>query len=116
MDSYKELEVWQRAVELVEALYLVTADFPKSELFGITSQIRRASVAIPSNIAEGYGRGHRAEYVHFLRISYSSALEVETQLILAQRIGYLSNDQLIGVNEKLLSTIMMLKALIRSLK
>src|SRR3989304_7349406 len=84
--SFKDLSVWQRSIELVVETYNVTKRFPKSEEYGLSSQMRRASVAIPSNIAEGYRRKGLNEYIHFLFISNSSASELETQLIIAKRI------------------------------
>lgn len=80
--SYKELIVWQRAMELVKEIYLITALFPKDELFGLVSQMQRAAVAIPSNIAEGYLRRHKKEFVQFLSISSGSAAELETQILI----------------------------------
>lgn len=84
--SYKDLIVWQRSIELVKAVYLLTKAFPQSEMYGITSQIRRAAVSFPSNSAEGYGRRSRKEYRHSLTISYGSALELETQLYIAKEL------------------------------
>jgi four helix bundle protein len=89
--SYKDLVVWEKSVQLVIAIYKLTKRFPKSELYGLVSQMRRAAVAIPSNIAEGYTRGHRAEYLQFLQVAYSSSAELETQLIIAQKLGYQGN-------------------------
>lgn len=86
--SYKELIVWQKSIELVKLVYELTALFPKSEQFGITLQIRRAVVSIPSNIAEGYARRSHKEYLQFYSISYGSALEVETQLIIAKKLDF----------------------------
>ena len=86
--NYQDLIVWQRAMDLVEGVYRLTASFPKSEIYGLCSQMRRASVSIPSNIAEGQGRGGDPEFVRFLRISYGSVRELETQLIIAQRLEY----------------------------
>lgn len=86
--SYKELIVWQKSIQLVKEVYKLTGSFPKSELFGITSQIRRAVVSIPSNIAEGYGRRSHKEYAQFYSIAYGSALEVETQLIIALKLKF----------------------------
>jgi len=84
--SYRELIVWQSAIELTVALYRVTRAFPREEVFGLTSQLRRASVSIASNIAEGYGRGSRGEYRNFLGIARGSALEVQTQLVIAREL------------------------------
>ena len=87
--SYKDLIAWQEARRLVKAIYLVTKGFPSDELYGLTQQIRRAAVSVPSNIAEGYGRGSRKEYVHFLQTARGSLYEVQTQLLLAEDLGYL---------------------------
>ncbi len=91
--SFKELVVWKRAYELALEIYSVTNRFPQSETFGLVGQMRRAAVSIVSNIAEGYGRGHRNEYVQFLRMAYSSSGELETQLMLSKDLGYLSEDK-----------------------
>ena len=88
--SYKELIVWQKSLQLVKLIYNVTKQFPKDEQFGLTSQIRRAAVSIPSNIAEGYGRRSHKEYKQFYSIAYGSALEVDTQLIIAKELSYIS--------------------------
>ncbi|HEY6445079.1 MAG TPA: four helix bundle protein [Acidobacteriaceae bacterium] len=82
--SYRELTVWQRSIELTVALYRMTRAFPREEVFGLTSQLRRASVSIVSNIAEGYGRGSKGEYRNFLGMARGSALEVQTQLVIAR--------------------------------
>ena len=86
LNSYKELKVWQHGMQIAEACYHLTSSFPRSELYGMTSQIRRAAASIPANIAEGYGRGHRAEYIQFIRIANGSLKELETHLILASRV------------------------------
>jgi four helix bundle protein len=88
VSSYKDLVVWQRSIKLSLSIYRLTATFPIEERYGITSQLRRASVSIPSNIAEGYGRGSRKEYKQFLSIARGSTLEVQTQLIIANELGY----------------------------
>ena len=77
MQSYKELIVWQKSIRLVTAIYKLSGKFPKSEIFGLTSQMRRAAVSIPANISEGYARKHRAEYIQLLRISFGSGAELE---------------------------------------
>ncbi|PSB09813.1 four helix bundle protein [Pleurocapsa sp. CCALA 161] len=84
--SYKEQFIWKKAVNLSVRCYKLTAYFPKSEIYGITSQIRRSSVSIPSNIAEGYGRQNKKEYIRFLRIALGSARELETQLIISLKV------------------------------
>ena len=84
--SYKEQFIWKKAIDLSVRCYKLTEYFPKSEIYGITSQIRRCSVSIPSNIAEGYGRKGKGEYVHFLHIALGSARELDTQLIIALKV------------------------------
>ncbi|MGB9233271.1 MAG: four helix bundle protein [Terriglobales bacterium] len=91
--SYKDLIAWQKAMDLVTAVYRVTASFPKEEQFGLTSQLRRASVSIPSNIAEGQGRLSEKEFRYFLGQGRGSLMEVETQLQIAQNLGYLRTEQ-----------------------
>src|SRR4051812_37096676 len=89
---YRELAAWQRAMDLVETVYRITRDFPSAELYGLTNQVRRAAVSIPSNIAEGQGRGIGKAFTHHLRISNGSRQEVETQLLIALRLGYVTED------------------------
>ena len=86
INSYQDLIVWQKAVELVVEIYKLTRSFPKSETYGLTSQMRRAAVAIPSNIAEGYRRKHTKEYIQFLSIANGSAAELETQIVVAKQL------------------------------
>jgi four helix bundle protein len=103
MNSYRELQVWQVAMELAKACYDATRSFPREEAFGLTSQIRRASVSVPANIAEGYGRDHRKEYVHHISMARGSLLELETHLILAQQVGLLGQeilDQLLCLSQR----------------
>jgi four helix bundle protein len=87
--DYRDLIVWQKAIDLVEAIYQATAKFPREELYGLTIQIRRASVSIPSNVAEGHGRTSTRDFLHFLSISHGSLKEVETQIIIAERLKYI---------------------------
>jgi four helix bundle protein len=94
VQSYKDLIVWQKALDLLEMIYQVSKAFPKEELYGLTNQLRRAAVSIPSNIAEGHARSSKQEFHRFLSIAKGSLAEVETQLLIAQRLAYLSNDQL----------------------
>jgi four helix bundle protein len=86
--SYQDLVVWQRAMDLVVMVYELTQGFPKEELYGLTSQLRRAAVSVPSNIAEGHGRCATQEFLHFLAIANGSLKELETQILIAQRLGY----------------------------
>jgi four helix bundle protein len=85
---------WQKAMDFVESIYTVTKAFPREELYGLTSQLRRSGVSIPSNIAEGQGRGTDPEFTHRLSIAHGSLREAETQLMIAQRLGYLSKSKL----------------------
>ncbi len=87
MKTYKDLFVWQKSIELVIAIYDLTNKFPKEEIFGITSQIRRATISIPSNIAEGKMRGGDIEFKRFLFIAFASGAELETQLIISKRLS-----------------------------
>jgi four helix bundle protein len=89
LENYKDLIAWQKAMVLVTEIYRVTRDFPGSELYGLTNQLRRAAVSIPSNIAEGQGRGGSREFERYLRIANGSQQEVETQLLIAANLGYL---------------------------
>ena len=87
-NSYRDLVVWQRAVDLSVSVYQLTGEFPRQEIYGITSQMRRAAVSIASNIAEGYGRSTRKEYRNFLGIAHGSALELQTQIAIAKKLGF----------------------------
>ncbi len=92
MRTHKDLEVWKRSIEFVSKIYLITGSFPKAEIYGLTSQLRRASVSIPSNIAEGAARKGKGEFKQFLYYSLSSATEIETQLLIASNLGYLKSE------------------------
>lgn len=94
MQHYRELIVWQKAMVLAKLCYKVTKAFPNSEMFGMTSQIRRAAASIPANIAEGHGRTHTKEYLHHLSIARGSLAELETHLILSRDVDLLSEDDL----------------------
>src|SRR5436853_1944493 len=91
--SYRDLLVWQKGIDLVVDAYRATAQFPKFETYGLSSQIRRAASSIPANIAEGYGRGSRKEYVQFLLIAQGSLKELETHLIISERLHYCTSVQ-----------------------
>ncbi|MGA2070034.1 MAG: four helix bundle protein [Sedimentisphaerales bacterium] len=93
--SFKDLVVWQKAYQLVLVIYKETKNFPKTEIYAMSQQMRRAAVSIPSNIAEGYGRQHKAEYNQFLSISYGSLCELETQYLLSIDLGYANKNELI---------------------
>jgi four helix bundle protein len=98
---YRDLNVWQRAIDLTVNVYQLTARFPKHETYGLSSQMQRAAVSIPSNIAEGHARDSTKEYLHHLSIAAGSQAELETQLIIAGRLGYLSDAE---VTDSLAST------------
>jgi len=91
--NYQDLLAWQKSMDLCEVLYKSTQQMPPDERFGLTSQLRRAAVSIPSNIAEGQGRGSDGQFLLHLRISYGSLRELETQVLLAGRLGFMSDDQ-----------------------
>jgi four helix bundle protein len=94
MKSFRELRVWQQSMNLVENIYRLTHEFPRQETYGLTSQVRRAVVSVPSNIAEGHTREHIKEYLHHLSMAQASLAEVETQLEIAARLKYLRFNQL----------------------
>jgi four helix bundle protein len=107
--------VWQKSIKLVTEIYKLTENFPKSEIYGLTNQMRRSAVSIPSNIAEGFTRKHRQEYLQFLRISFASGGELETQIIIAKNLEFTPADNLV-LPEQLLEEIMkMLNKLISTL-
>ena len=108
--------MWQDAMTLAERCYLLTRSFPRAELFGLTSQIRRASASIPANIAEGYGREHTRSFIQALRISQGSLKELETHLLLAMRVGIAAKLDITAPLEQCESLGKMLRALIRSLQ
>ena len=92
-ESYKDMIAWRKAMQLVTEIYQATREFPRDELYGLTSQLRRAAVSVPSNIAEGQARFSSREFHHFLSLARGSLVEIETQLIIAQNLGYLSAKQ-----------------------
>lgn len=109
---HKQLDVWQSSMQFVSALYVLTKQFPSDERFGLTNQIQRASVSIPSNIAEGSARHSNKEYIQFLYIALGSAAEVETQLLIARDLGYA--DSIDNLYNEIQSIKRMLLGLIKS--
>src|SRR5882762_5223970 len=101
MKSFRELRVWQKAMDLVENVYILTRRLPREETYGLSSQIRRAAVSVPSNIAEGHTREHIKEYLHHLSMAQASLAEVETQLEIGVRLEYISRNQLSKVLEEI---------------
>jgi four helix bundle protein len=116
LKNYKELKVWQKAYDLCLDVYRITKGFPKDELYGLTSQMRRSAVSVPSNIAEGYGRKTTPEYIHSLYIAYGSNCELETQLLLSGDLGYLNDADRKRVISGIGEIERMLQALIKRLK
>ena len=116
VQSYRDLRVWHEAMALAEVCYQLTRGFPKEELYGMTSQIRRAAASVPANIAEAYGRENRGEYVQFLRVAQGSLKELETHLLLSQRVQLASGKTIEPVVAQCETVGKMLRALIRSLQ
>ena len=116
LKNYKELKVWQRSYAVCIRLYQTTAKFPVEERYGLTSQIRRSAVSIPSNIAEGYGRRTTADYIRFLYIAYGSLCELETQIMLSSDLNYVTDGNIEDILMDISELERMLKALIRSLE
>jgi four helix bundle protein len=116
INRFTDLLVWQKAVDFVVRLYEVTRSFPKEEVYGMTGQLRRAAISIPSNIAEGHGRGSTGDYLRFLGMAQGSTSEVETQIVIASRLQYLTKEN----GDELLSDLSeigrMLNGLVSSLK
>ena len=116
IQSYRDLKVWQQAMGLAEECYRLTRQLPRDELYGMTSQVRRSAASVAANIAEGHGRNSRGEYIQFLRVAQGSLKELETHLILAGRVGLVSNSLTAQVLEQSEGLGKMLRALIRSLE
>ena len=115
MKSYRDLIVWQKSMNWVTFVYSVTSKIPESEKFGLISQIRRSSVAIPSNIAEGYGRNYKKNYSRFLQIARGSLFECQTQIEIAINLNYISKEDCKEINELSIEIEKMLSSLINKL-
>ena len=113
--SYRDLIVWQKSITLVVLTYRLSRSFPVDERFGLTAQIRRTAVSIPSNIAEGHGRMHRRTFRHFLTVARGSLTELETQWEIAERLGYVSAVELVSLRGLALEVGRMLSTLYRRL-
>jgi four helix bundle protein len=116
MRPHEKLEVWNKAVEFVVTIYKETAEFPKEEKFGLTSQVRRAAVSVPANIAEGAARQTSREFARFLSIAQGSASELETELLIAQRLGYLEQNSYRKLYDELNTIARMIVGLSQHLK
>jgi four helix bundle protein len=113
--GYKDLEVWKKAVDLAVEVYEITRRFPDSEKFGLSIQMRRAAVSVPSNIAEGHARGTSKEFQRFLNIALGSLFELETQALLSARLGFLKKERYGSLNEEMQRIGRMLRGLARKL-
>ena len=114
--DFRNLKVWGRAHKLTLAIYLVTLDFPKEEIYGLTNQMRRSSASVPTNIAEGCGRDSQAEFIHFLQIAMGSSSELEYQLILVYDLHYLDDEKFLELSKELGDIRRMLNVLIHKVK
>lgn len=112
MKTHHDLTVWKKSIDLVTAIYKIAEDYPKTELYGLTNQIRRAVVSVPSNIAEGAARTSHKDFLHFLSISLGSLSEVETQLVVSRNLNFLPNEQF----EILISELTEIRKMIIGLK
>ncbi|MBU1035261.1 four helix bundle protein [bacterium] len=115
MKSFKDLRIWQKGIEIVSDIYILTKNFPKEELFSLTSQLRRSAISISSNIAEGFKRFHNKEYKQFLFITLGSCAEVETQIIIAKELKYINENEETKLVEKLDHICRMTSSLIKKL-
>src|SRR3989344_8962230 len=114
--SYKDLIVWQKGIDLVTTIYDFTKEFPKEEIFGLSSQIKRAAVSIPANIAEGRHRGTRKDFLQFIRIAYASGAELETEILIAEKLGFGKKDKLEKIKIILNEEMKMLHVIIGKLR
>lgn len=115
MKNYKELIIWQKGIQLVKSVYVLSKSFPSEEKFGMISQVTRAAVSIPANIAEGSSRNSDKDYARFLQIALGSAFEVQTYLVIAKDMGWVSNEKIEAIEILLEEEIKMLHAFIRKL-
>ncbi len=113
IQSFKDLKIWQKAIEIVKDIYKLTDKFSNKELYGLTSQMRRAAISLPSNIAEGFKRYYNKEYAQFLHITLGSSAELETQLLISQELRYISREEVQDICEKLDYLSRMVTVLIR---
>jgi four helix bundle protein len=113
--GYQRLIAWQRSMDLVENVYAFSRDWPKEEIYGLTGQARRAAISIPSNLAEGHGRSGRREYAHHVSIAFGSLCELETQLLIAGRLGFLRERDLATLLQRIAEVRRLILGLLRSL-
>ncbi|MBL8031248.1 MAG: four helix bundle protein [Candidatus Doudnabacteria bacterium] len=115
-NSYKDLVVWQKSMDLVVKIYQLTEAFPKAEIFGMVAQMRRSAVSIPSNIAEGSKRGTKKDFRHFLLIAYGSGAELETQIEISKRLNLSKLSDFVGIDDLLSEVMRMLNVFVVKLK
>ena len=113
--SYKDLLIWQKGIEIVKETYLLCDKLPNKELYGLQSQMKRAAVSIPSNIAEGYGRNYTQNYIQFIKIARGSLLELETQVIISKELGLVNDSQYSKLISLIIEENKMLNAFIKSI-
>lgn len=113
--SYKDLLIWQKGIELVKEIYLICIDLPKDEVFGLQSQMKRAAISIPSNIAEGYGRNYTQNYIQFIKIARGSLLELETQIIISKELDFINEETIDKIINLITEENKMLNAFIKSI-
>lgn len=116
MNNFRELKVWQKSIDMSVAIYKATEAFPKMELYGITSQMRRAAVSVASNIAEGAGRSSDADFSHFLDMAKGSAFELETQLLICRQLEYLNKTQSNNLETSIIEIQKMISGLQKTIK
>jgi four helix bundle protein len=116
MKTHKDLEVWKISIEMVTKIYQITRNFPKEEIYGLTNQMRRAAVSVPSNIAEGAGRSYSKEFLQFLYFATGSLSELETQLIIAYNLKYLNDEHKRDMDIMINTLFKMLSGLVQSVK
>ncbi len=116
MSNFRNLQIWQKSMTLTTNIYVATKNFPKEEIFALTSQIRRSSISVPSNIAEGFGRDSNKEYVRFLNISIASLFELQTQLEIGKNIEYLTEVEFNKIYEDTRELERMLVSFIKKIK
>ena len=115
VNNFRDLKIWQKAIKLVKEVYAMSSKLPKEEIYGLTSQMRRSAVSIPSNVAEGFRRQHNNEFRQFLYISLGSCAELETQTVIAEELGYINRDQASLVFDDLYHICRMTSSLIKKL-
>jgi four helix bundle protein len=116
ISSFRELRAWQLGMDLTERIYLLTDSFPKTETYGLTSQIWRSAISVPSNLAEGHGRDSTKEFLHFIAIAFGSICELETQILLSNRLKYIANDDVEKTLAALTETSKTIRGLQKALK